>query len=91
MSLSRFKDAIDGFEYALEKLRVTRRAGFFFTLWITGYSVTVSADLAQTVINQGGAAFDVAAVIAAIMVPVTGLQGAVINFYHQGRANVLSP
>lgn len=70
---------------ALEKLRVTRRIGYFFTLWITYHAFEwatgfVASDAAQNMSELG-----IAAVVAAVLAPVTALQTAVINFYHKDR------
>lgn len=75
---------------ALEKLRVTRRVGYFFTLWVTYYSIQHCFDYAHAALEAGISSGEVAGVIAAIMVPVSGLQGAVISFYHKDRPHAVS-
>lgn len=78
------------FHEHLEHLRVTRRAGYFFTLWVTYFSLHGCFEYANAALAAGANSAEVATVIAAIMVPVSGLQGAVINFYHRDRPNVAS-
>lgn len=76
------RKVVDNIAYALDNLKVSRRAGFFFTLWVTYFAITTCASIA---IGAGGVSFDVAAVIAAIMAPVTGLQAAIVKFHHGGH------
>lgn len=70
---------------ALEKLRVTRRVGYFFTLWITFHAFEWVTRFVYDAIDSGLASLDIAAIIGAVLLPVTGLQTAVINFYHKDR------
>ena len=76
------KTLIDNLAYALDKLRVSRRIGFFFTLWITYYSVTEMVEFAEFTHT---ASLDLAAIILAITGPVTALQGFVLKEYYKGH------
>ena len=70
-----------------DKLKITRRFGFYFTLWITWVSVDYSFELVTLVLQTKDPSLELAAIIAAILVPVTGLQGAVLKFYSKEGTN----
>ena len=72
-------DLIDEAAYFMDKLRITRRIGFYFTLWITFHAFQSSIELATSIGDPIGAA----AIIAAIMVPISALQGFALNFHHK--------
>lgn len=73
--------AIANLAYALDKLRVSRRLGLYFSLWITYFAITRTFDLLNN-LPAGINSADVQWIVAAIMVPVTGLQAAAIKFYN---------
>jgi hypothetical protein len=68
---------------SLNELKFTRRFGFFFTLWITWISLDYSFKLVTLALTTNTPSLELAAIIAAILVPVTGLQGAVLKFYNK--------
>lgn len=70
---------------SLEKLRVTRRIGYFFTLWITYHAFEWATSYAENALAGDVSALEVAAILGAVLAPITALQGAVINFYHNDR------
>lgn len=70
---------------ALEKLRVTRRVGYFFTLFLTYHAFEWCTAFVYDALDADTPALEISAIIAAVLVPVTGLQTAVISFYHKDR------
>lgn len=81
---------IQSLSEALEKLRITRRIGYFFTLFLTYHAFQWTTEFVYHAIDSKLEAVEIAAIIAAVLVPVTGLQTAVISFYHKDRPNVVS-
>lgn len=82
---------IESFSRALDQLKATRRIGYFVTLGITIYAVRWSFGFPAEAAALGYSAADVALVIAAVMAPVTALQGYVIgSYYSKGTHNDLS-
>lgn len=78
-----FRKIIEEVVFLLDEAKITRRIGYFFTLWVTYFSVTECLEFAETA-SLNGASFDIAAIIAAIMVPVSGLQAAALKFHNTG-------
>lgn len=74
-----YKEIVDNIAYAIDTLRITRRVGFYFTLWITLHAFQESVVISKAIEDPLGAA----AVIAALMVPISALQGAALNFHHK--------
>ena len=81
---------VDKVAYAFNELKITRRIGFYFSLWMTWYAVSYCIEFATVAIANGVATLDVAAIIAAILVPISGLQGFALNAHHRGHADALS-
>lgn len=82
---------IDLLSDALEKLRITRRIGYFFTLYLTFYAFRWTTEFVYNALGTNLEAVEIAAIIAAVLVPVTGLQTAVISFYHKDRPAYVPP
>ena len=72
----------------LDTLKVTRRSGFIFTLWVTYVSLDWAFNFANAALAAGANSMDIAAIVAAVLVPVTGLQGFVMGFYYRHGAAV---
>lgn len=79
---------IESVANALDRLKVSRRLALYFTLWLTHYSVTECISMVR---NSDLSGSDLGLVIGAIMVPVSGLQGAAIKFYHTGHKEMKEP
>lgn len=74
---------IDAFFDFLDKRRVVRRVGFFFVLfWLTPVVLFWTIEFATASTRPG---MEVAAIIASVWVPMSGLQGAVIALYNTAR------
>lgn len=78
---------VDGVAKIFDNLKITRRFTVYFTLWITWTSLDYSFTLVHKVLETGNASLELAGIIAAILVPVSGLQAAAIKFYNSGREN----
>lgn len=76
---------MDKVALVFDRLRLTRRSGYFFTLWVTWYSIQGCFEYAYAALQAGISPLEIAAVIAAILVPVSGLQGSVIGLYPKAR------
>jgi len=69
--------------YLFEELKLSRRITLYFTLYLTYFSVHESFAFAKDASDLTGTA----AIISAIMIPVSGLQGFVFKHYQIGRNN----
>lgn len=79
---------IDALAAIFDKLKLTRRVAAWFTLYITWIALHKSFELADATKDWSADGVGIAAVIAAIMVPVSGLQAATLNFHHKGGGRV---
>ena len=78
---------IESFSRSLDLLKITRRVGFYTTLWITVYATRWSLGFPAEAVELGYSASEVAMIIGAVMAPLTVLQGFVINAYYSKGTN----
>ena len=64
---------------------VIRRIVLGVTLWMTWESYTWAATFAESAVAHGKTGMDYAALIAAVTLPISALQGYVFKVYAEGR------
>jgi hypothetical protein len=80
--MNRLQIIVTAFLDFLDQRMVVRRFAFFWVLWITERCITWTLAFAGSS-PRGG--MEVAAIIGAIWIPITALQGAVFHLYNNGR------
>jgi hypothetical protein len=69
----------------IDSRAIVRRSVLAFTLFLTYQSVFWAYEFGTVAISMKADLLGVAAIIGAIMLPITGLQGFVFNSYTRGR------
>lgn len=69
----------------IDERAVVRRTVLFFTLWMTYWMSYSAWEFAVTALALKYDGLSIAGIIAAIMVPVTALQGFAFKSYSEGR------
>jgi hypothetical protein len=75
-------ESLEGFWVILDRGMVVRRASYVIMLYMTTYFINWSLHFAETSTRTGT---DIAAIIAAIGVPLSALQGVVMKIYSDSR------
>jgi hypothetical protein len=75
-------ESLEGFWVILDRGMVVRRASYVVMLYMTTYFINWSLHFAETSTRTGT---DIAAIIAAIGVPLSALQGVVMKIYSDSR------
>lgn len=82
--MNALKTALDGLMDFIDSRAIVRRIAFFVMLWITIKTSFWTVEFAWYSSRPG---MEIAAIIAAVWTPLSGLQAAVFAFYDRGRSN----
>lgn len=74
----------------MDRSRVFRRGGYVLCWFLILKAAYWTAGYATAALAAGVSGVDTAAVIAAVLTPLSGLAGMVFKFYNDGRVNDVS-